>query len=369
MKDFLKTLSSIRITVVCLSLLFILTLWGTIAQVEQGLYLAQQRYFYSWFFLVLGFIPFPGAQLVMWVLFINLVSVAITRFVYRLSHIGILTIHLGLLLYFIAAFMTFHMMKESNVTLLEKEGTNLSASYFDWEISAWKSQKADRRQVFAFDIANLKKGEQISFADLGITLVVESYFPHAQAYTNDDHPTSERILNNSGIKHLSAKIPNKEPEKNTPGVTFDMQTSVGHETLLLFGGETKPTVIKIGPDEYNFILRKKRFELPFTITLSDFNMELHPGTEMARSYTSLVKLEHEGVTREILISMNNPLRYKDYTLYQASYALDGFGRQYSTLAVVKNMGRLLPYIACFVTFAGLVIHFFIMGLLRKTKSV
>ena len=59
----IKFLSSPRITVVCLFLLFILTFWGTIAQVQQGLYLAQERYFFNSFFFSAGYrfyALFPG---------------------------------------------------------------------------------------------------------------------------------------------------------------------------------------------------------------------------------------------------------------------------------------------------------------------
>src|SRR5947207_6097190 len=110
----LKILSSVRITVVCLFLLFILTFWGTVAQVQQGLYVAQERFFNSFFFLAGGFFPFPGAQLVLWILFINLLCTTIVRFSkYRKwSYAGILIIHFGLLLYFAAAYIIFQVSKE-----------------------------------------------------------------------------------------------------------------------------------------------------------------------------------------------------------------------------------------------------------------
>jgi len=76
----IKFLSSTRITVVCLFLLFILTFWGTIAQVQQGLYAAQDRFFNSFYFLAAGWIPFPGAQLVLWVLFVNLICMVILTY-------------------------------------------------------------------------------------------------------------------------------------------------------------------------------------------------------------------------------------------------------------------------------------------------
>ena len=130
----IKACASLKITLTCLILLFILTFWGTVDQVYNGLYLAQERFFNSFFFLVGGFIPFPGAQLVLWVLFINLVCVALTRFVYNRDHIGISIIHSGLLLFFVAAFVTLHCVEESHLTLMEGEAANLSNTSHHLEI-------------------------------------------------------------------------------------------------------------------------------------------------------------------------------------------------------------------------------------------
>ena len=147
-------LSSGKITVVCLSLLFIVTLWWTIDQVTNGLYLSQERFFNSLVFTFWGFIPFPGARLVLWVLFINLVCVSLVRLVYRWSKAGIIITHCGLLLFFVAAFVTFHCVEETNVTLMEGEGSNVSTSYHQWELSLW-TQDGNKKQVVAFDSDHL----------------------------------------------------------------------------------------------------------------------------------------------------------------------------------------------------------------------
>ena len=97
-------------------------------------------------------------------------------------------------------------------------------------------------------------------------------------------------------------------------------------------------------------------------------MDKHPGTEIASRYQSLVEIQNEGLSREVLIYMNHPLRYKDYTFYQASYAIDQQGREYSTFAVVKNSGRLLPYIASGVVFLGLLTHFLAMAFRKKKHA-
>ena len=96
-------------------------------------------------------------------------------------------------------------------------------------------------------------------------------------------------------------------------------------------------------------------------------MQVHPNTQIARSYESLVEVINNDVAREVLISMNHPLRFNNYTLYQASYKIDALGRESSTLAVVRNSGRLLPYIASLVTFSGLVTHFLMMAFVKKRK--
>jgi hypothetical protein len=361
----IKSLASIKVTVVCLILFFILTLWGTIAQVQDGLYLAQKQFFFSWFFLGFGFLPFPGAKLVLWVLFINLVCVSITRFVYKWSHVGILIIHLGILSYLISAFVTYNVTEESQLTLLEGEGSNVSQSYHDWELSFWKADDNLTKKVTAIDANYLVTGQNISLPQIPLTIAPQVFYKNADALMTASEKSPQTLINASGIRSLVSKPFHKEPEQNFPGGIFEITSSSDKQTVLLYGGESEATSIEASGQPYALMLRRKRIELPFVLTLKRFDMEFHPGTEIARSYQSLVEIEHEGLKREILIYMNHPLRYKDYTLYQASYSIDQMGRERSTLAVVKNSGRLLPYISTFLTFGGLAWHFLVMAFRNK----
>ncbi len=364
----IKLLSSLKITVTCLALLFILTFGGTVSQVENGLFYAQNRFFYSLGFLVFGFFPFPGARLVLWVLFINLLAAAIRRFVFRWSHLGILIIHFGLLTYFVSAFVTFHYSQESNLTLMEGEGANVSSAYHDWELSVWR-EEGKKRKVVAYDAKKFQVGKILSFPEYGLSATVELFYPNTDAYTASDKMMQSDTVNASGINSLNPLRVNKEPEKNIPGGIFLFKSADGKKTkVLLFGGEIESTQIVSQGQTYHTQLRPKRFVLPFILKLKDFRMQLHPNTQVARSYESLVEVSNNDLSREVLISMNNPLRFKDYTLYQSSYMIDTLGRESSTLAVVKNFGRLLPYISSLVTFAGLVIHFLMMAFGRKRRE-
>ena len=364
----IKFLSSSRITVACLFLLFILTFWGTIAQVQQGLYAAQDRFFNSFFFLAAGFIPFPGAQLVLWVFFVNLISMMIMTYkkYTQWQNAGLLIIHFGLIIYFFAAFMVFHVAQESNVHLAEGEGTNVSTSYQDWELAYWKDD-GNERDVIALDTKNFKPGYQVPFENNDFTFTVKEYYSNCDAFGSSSPSKDPSIVNISGIVFLTGKSIDKEKEQNIQGGVFNLRVNDKPYSLILYGAESQATPVSIGGKNYYFILRHKRFPLPFTIRLDHFKAEFHPGTDMAKSYESLVTITTGTLERQVRIYMNNPLRYKDYTVYQASYDTDNMGRHYSTLAVVKNYARVLPYIGCFFVFFGLALHFLIQAFMAKAK--
>ncbi len=343
---------------------------GTVAQVEHGLYAAQERYFFSFFFKVFGIIPFPGAQLILWVLFFNLIASAITHFskTRGWGSVGLKISHCGVLIYFISAFVTFHGSQESYVHLLEKEGTNVSSSYQDWELAYWKDNaKSKQRQVSAVDVTKLKSGVALPFKDVPWVVTLQQFYPNAGAYTKGPHSIEGKILNASGIVLLEPKEVLKEREKNIAGAIFHLKVKDQSYALLLYGAESKPTPLNVQGQTYYFNLRHKRYTLPFLIKLKDFKVEFHPGTQIAKSYESIVEVIKGNAKRDVRIYMNNPLRDKSYTFYQASYDIDASGREYSTLAVVKNEGQLLPYIACFVVFFGLAFHF-IMAAFRRKRS-
>ena len=93
---------------------------------------------------------------------------------------------------------------------------------------------------------------------------------------------------------------------------------------------------------------------------------LHPGTDMAKSYSSDVILIDGDISRPVLIQMNEPLRYMDYTFYQSSFN-EGPNVDTTILAVVKNYGRLFPYISSIIMCIGILFHMLAMGLYRTQK--
>lgn len=99
---------------------------------------------------------------------------------------------------------------------------------------------------------------------------------------------------------------------------------------------------------------------------------MHPGTEIAASFSSLVEIQTDGVTRELTISMNKPLRHRGFTLFQQSYRETPEGGQSSTFAVTRNYGRLLPYYGTGIIVVGMIVHFVAMMIKqarRRKKKV
>jgi len=131
-------------------------------------------------------------------------------------------------------------------------------------------------------------------------------------------------------------------------------------------GQSVTQTATINNQNFEFLFRKKRTYLPFSIELLDFKKVLHAGTGIAKSYSSEINLIENGIPRRVLIQMNEPLRHRGYTFFQSSF-IEGPEGEATVLAAVKNYGRLFPYISSIVMSIGLFLHLLINlpKLLRK----
>jgi cytochrome c biogenesis protein ResB len=107
---------------------------------------------------------------------------------------------------------------------------------------------------------------------------------------------------------------------------------------------------------YLLSMRARRYYLPYAVTLKKFSHDSYAGTDIPKNFSSLVHLSNpaRGEERDVLIYMNQPLRYDGKAFYQASY---GKGDTLSVLQVVANPGWLLPYLSCALITLGLLLHF------------
>ncbi len=104
-------------------------------------------------------------------------------------------------------------------------------------------------------------------------------------------------------------------------------------------------------------MRFRRDYKPYSIELIDFQFNKYIGTNKAKDYSSQVRLrDHEnGADIRYKIWMNNPLRYRGETLYQADWHHETEAG--TILQVVKNESWMMPYVACALVGIGMAVHF------------
>lgn len=364
----LQLFSSLRLSVVLFAFLLLLTYLGTVEQVENGLYLTQKKYFES-FVLVHNFfgvvpVPLPGVYTLLVLLAINLSLGGLLRMRKGLAQAGILVAHLGIILLLVGGFITYEFAVDGHMTLYENERASVFKSYHEWEVAIASEQGGARTEfIIPHDrIAGLEGAKSTTFttASLPFDLTLSGFEPNAMPQPKGPmFEVDVPVIDGFFLQALSME---KENERNVAGLyaTITDKASGASTQTLLWGMQQKPATVAFQGQTYDIDLRRKQFPLPFTIVLDKFTRELHPRTSMAKVFMSDVTKIEDGTEQKIKISMNQPLRHKGYTFYQASWGPSDAGPNdplFSSFAVVRNPADQFPLYACIITTTGLLIHF------------
>jgi len=368
LKRLIGFFASLKLTVVCLVLSIVLVFAGTIAQVELGLYQAQNEFFRRFFvYWTIGDsgirIPvFPGGYLVGGLLLINLISVAFSRFAFSSRKFGIWLIHMGLILLFLGQLLTDMFSVESMLHLREGEAKNYSERPREAELVLIDRSGAGEHRVIAIPESRLSKGGEIPLPGLDATLVVRHYFRNSSLERipqGSGHPPAATL--GLGASILAHELPHvtEMDLRDVPSVIVEFKGAGAPEgTWLASEYLGQPQLVPIGSTPYDMSLRPRREYKPYSLTLLDFKHDKYPGTDIPKNFSSRVRLQNPatGEDREVLIYMNNPLRYDGATFYQASFDTDNLG---TVLQVVRNPSWLTPYLSCVLVSVGLVVQFMI----------
>jgi hypothetical protein len=347
---------SLRLTVVLLALGLVLVFWGTLAQVELGLYRAQNEFFRS--FLVferfpgLGFrIPFPGGYAIGGLMMLNLFAAHFRYYQPGKRKYGIVMIHAGLVLLIAGQFLTDILAKESMLHLRDGESKNYSESSDQFELAIVDKSAADSDRVVAIDGRRLQHGGEIRHADLPFAVRVNTY--HANSQVADKPTPGFTAVEGAGIWWRGLPHVTEMDKRDMPSAIVELD-NLG--TFFVSAFLTGPHTFEHQGRRYEMALRQVRFYKPFTMHLVEFRHDKYPGTEIPKNFSSRVRLERPatGENREVLIYMNNPLRYEGETYYQSSFDPDNQG---TVLQVVRNPSWLTPYFACVLVGIGLLVQF------------
>jgi len=107
-------------------------------------------------------------------------------------------------------------------------------------------------------------------------------------------------------------------------------------------------------------LGKKIITLPYELVLDQFKMDTDPGTSTPASFESFVTLfqGNKGSSKHHIF-MNNPLKFEDFTFYQASYFQTQAGPFGSILSVNFDPGRPWKYLGSLLLVLGSIWHYFL----------
>ena len=368
-KDIINFLKQPKIFVFALIWMMILIFLGTLAQKDMGLYAAQKRYFSAWI-TWFWFLPMPGGRFTLIVILINLSFFFFNKSIWKIKKLGIVILHLGGILLFVGGGLTAMFSSEGNMVIEEGAQTNYVEDYHFMELAIINTSASSFDEFTIFDQALLKRNQILKHTNLNFEIEILKYLENCEP-TRRTSPAGilhKGLLKNFMLNELKSE---KEDNWNRPGMIYKISNSGTNADGMygIFLGQSVSQTIFVNDKDYTIILRRKRTHLPFSIELLDFKKILHPGTDIPKSYSSDINLIENGAVRKILIEMNEPLRHKGYTFFQSSF-IEGPDSETTVLAVVKNYGRLFPYISSIIMCIGLLFHLSqkLPDLFRKTRD-
>ena len=355
-RNIYKAISSPKIFVYTVLWLMVLVFFGTLAQKDIGLYASQMKYFSSFYFLFYDFIPLPGGRLTLTLMTINLGTSLFKRNLWKIKKIGVIILHIGGLLLLLGGGVTASFSSEGNMVIDEGSTIDFIDDYHRMELCIVNLSLADSLEYTVFDEELLNEGNKIKYDKLGFEIEIISRIKNTRIQRRITQVDS---LYKGFLKEfvLLPKEPEKENTQNRPSIIFRLSGSQNDADGIygLFLGQKDIDIYDFKGQQFFTEFRKERTYLPFSIKLIDFKKVMHPGTNVAKSFSSEVNLIERDVPRRVMIQMNEPLRHLDYTFFQASF-IEELSGESTVLAVVKNYGRLFPYISSIIMSIGLLVH-------------
>ena len=368
---------SLRLTVVLLSLSIVLIFWATLDQVHLGVWAVQQKFFHSFLVFVkagdLQVPVYPGGYLIGGLLLVNLISAHVYRFKAGWRKSGIWLAHIGLIMLLVGEIISGLVQEDYQMRLDEGETKNYSESSRLTELAIIDDTDPNFDDVVAIPESILAHGTVLQVPKLPFRVVPRDYYPNSSLQMRSQAPGAPPSIATQGLGPQIAATPievtYKQDERNMPTAFVELvgpDGSLGVWTVSPLLG--MPQKFEVSGRSFKMIMRPTRHYEPYSVTLEKFSHDIYPGTDIPKNFSSKVRLNLPGgASREVLIYMNNPLRYAGLTFYQA-----GFDNNDHTtiLQVVRNPSWLVPYIACSAIALGLIIQFLIhlTGFARKRRG-
>ncbi len=385
---FFQFLSSLKLTIVCLSAALVLVFVGTLAQVNFGIHEVQERYFQSLFVWwpsgSQGFkVPvFPGGHLLGAILLINLIAAHVRRFKWSWSKIGIQMTHAGLIIMLLGGLFTDLFSVESFMKLAPGETKNYSEDSRLMELAVIDESGKEMDKVTAIPEGRLSPGAVIEHESLPFRIIIRSFYPNSRIQSLDKagEKAVPAATEGVGAQAVVTQVPRATAQNDRdlesvvveiipiPSATEVTAQSLG--TWLISDQLEAPQGFAYAGKSWRLVMRPARYYKPYSLTLQKFTHERYPGTQIPKNFAShavLIDPERKE-NRDVLIYMNHPLRYRSETFFQSGFMENDTA---TILQDVYNPSFVAPYLACVVVGLGLLIQFsfHFAGFLRRRTNI
>jgi ResB-like family len=385
-------LSGFGLATVTLILLGLLTWFATLEQVDNGLYPTLNKYFATdWRHLFIlpeingktVPLPLPGGYWLCAVLLVNMVLGGVIRIRKGWDHIGNLISHFGIIFILIGAGVTYHYSERGNIAIGEGEMSNVAEDFLEYvvEVAEIKEGKpTDIHVIRGNDLTDLSGATTRTFRlpRLPFDLIIAGYLTDAVPVSATERAPDQQQYLADGYFLMEKPKPAKAlpAEKNTAGCYARILKRDGTklDPFILAGASFHPFSYQQEGRVFTIDMRKRQWTMPIQLTLDKFTAEFYPGTNRPAKFVSEVTREEDGSRAKSTIQMNEPLRYRGLTFFQASYgppeATPG-QKMYSVFEVVKNPADQWPKYSLIIVAFGMAITFltkliqFLIGGSRK----
>lgn len=286
-RDSGRMLASPAILHYVLPLLMFYLVAGTVSQRYIGLYEAT-RIFFSTPILWLGPLPLPGLPILMLLLCASLLAKLTMASPWSLRNSGIIITHLGAAFLLSGGFLTALSASEGYIDLAPGEKRDYVSDYHARELVV---SGEDGESVAAFRFGSLEAGKGLPLPEGFPEISVLSSCKNCEIVARESG--SESLRGMAQHMRLNPVTLQAKDEDNFSGVEVRIsgaETEEENGTYVLLEGVPVLPEVSAGGRVYHLALRRKRSSLPFSVELVDFRREMHPGTDLPKSYESRVRI-------------------------------------------------------------------------------
>jgi hypothetical protein len=364
-KSVWNALASLKFTIINLVSLMALVAMCTVAQVNLGTYGAVRMYMRScWVWWNLpgtdySLPVFPGGVIVGSLFVANLVIAQISRVKFSWRKIGLWISHAGLILLVSGEFISALLQVDTQMAVEEGQTVNYVESTREIELTMTDTTDAKSDDVYGVPESLMLEGSTVPIPGTPVSFQIKRYLRNARL--SNRGPNEMPSLANRGVGASIAVVElspvTRDDDVNQTAVFVEPWAGGrSYGTWLVSSALGAPQTFTHAGRTYTLAMHRRREYLPYSITLKDFRHDVYPGTDIPKNFSSLVHVDspERNEARDVLIYMNQPLRYAGKTYYQASF---GKNDTLSIFQVVENPGWVIPYLSCVLVTLGLLIHF------------